>query len=90
MSLHRRRASLGFSPTVGTDVTNLFNITTSGITSLPNASSSPNGDFKVLVGSAGGLTTLNLMAVPEPSAASLMGIGLGSLFILRRFRRRER
>jgi autotransporter-associated beta strand protein len=80
----------GFSPTVGTDVTNLFNITTSGITSLPNASSSPNGDFKVLVGSAGGLTTLNLMAVPEPSAASLMGIGLGSLFILRRFRRRER
>jgi len=80
----------GFSPTVGTDVTNLFNITTSGITSLPNASSSPNGDFKVVVGSAGGLTTLNLMAVPEPSAASLMGIGLGSLFILRRFRRRER
>jgi autotransporter-associated beta strand protein len=80
----------GFSPTVGTDVTNLFNITTSGITSLPNASSSPNGEFKVVVGSAGGLTTLNLMAVPEPSAASLMGIGLGSLFILRRFRRRER
>jgi autotransporter-associated beta strand protein len=80
----------GFSSTVGADVTNLFNITTSGITSLPNASSSPNGDFKVVVGSAGGLTTLNLMAVPEPSAASLMGIGLGSLFILRRFRRRER
>ena len=80
----------GFSSTVGDDVTNLFNITTSGITSLPNASSSPNGDFKVVVGSAGGLTTLNLMAVPEPSAASLMGIGLGSLFILRRFRRRER
>ena len=80
----------GFSTATGTDVTSLFNITTSGITSLPNASSSPNGDFKVVVGSVGGLTTLNLMAVPEPSAASLMGIGLGSLFILRRFRRRER
>jgi len=79
----------GFSSTVGADVTNLFNITTSGITSLPNASSSPNGDFKVLVGSAGGLTTLNLMAVPEPSASSLMGIGLASLIILRRFRRRR-
>ena len=80
----------GFSTATGTDVTSLFNITTSGITSLPNASSSPNGDFKVVVGSVGGLTTLNLMAVPEPSAASLMGIGLASLIILRRFRRRER
>jgi hypothetical protein len=80
----------GFSSTVGTDVTNLFNITTSGIASKPNASFNANGDFKVVVGSAAGLTTLNLMAVPEPSAASLMGIGLGSLFILRRFRRRER
>ena len=80
----------GFSSIVGTDVTSLFNITTSGITSLPNASSNPNGEFKVVVGSAAGLTTLNLMAVPEPSAASLMGIGLGSLIVLRRFRRRER
>ena len=80
----------GFSSIVGTDVTSLFNITTSGITSLPNASSNPNGEFKVVVGSAAGLTTLNLMAVPEPSASSLMGIGLASLIYLRRFRRRER
>jgi hypothetical protein len=56
-----------FSSTVGTDVTSIFLIATSGIASRPNASCSANGDFKVVVGSANGLTTINLMAVPEPS-----------------------
>jgi len=79
----------GFSSVAGTDVTSLFNITTAGIANLPNSSSTPTGDFKVTVGSVGGLTTLNLMAVPEPSSASLMGIGLGALMILRTFRRRQ-
>jgi len=79
----------GFSSVVGTDITSLFNITTSGISNLPNSSSTPAGEFKVTVGSAGGLTTLNLSAIPEPSASSLMGIGLASLIILRGFRRRE-
>ncbi len=79
----------GFSSVVGTDVTDLFNITTTGIANLPNSSSTPAGEFKVTVGSVGGLTTLNLMAVPEPSAASLMGIGLGALMILRTIRRRQ-
>jgi fibronectin-binding autotransporter adhesin len=79
----------GFSSVVGTDVTSLFNITTTGIANLPNSSSTPSGEFKVTVGSVGGLTTLNLMAVPEPSAASLMGIGLGALMILRTIRRRQ-
>ena len=79
----------GFSSVAGTDVTSLFNITTSGISNLPNSSSTPAGEFKVTVESVGGLTTLNLMAVPEPSAASLMAIGLASLIILRRFRRRQ-
>jgi fibronectin-binding autotransporter adhesin len=79
----------GFSSVVGTDVTSLFNITTAGIADLPNSSSTPTGEFKVTVGSVGGLTTLNLMAVPEPSAASLMGIGLGGLMILRTIRRRQ-
>ena len=79
----------GFSSVVGTDITSLFNISTSGISNLPNSSSTPAGDFKVTVGSAGGLTTLNLNAIPEPSASSLMGIGLVSLIVLRRFRRRE-
>ena len=79
----------GFSSVVGTDVTSLFNITTAGIANLPNSSSTPTGDFKVTVGSVGGLTTLNLMTVPEPSASSLMGIGLTALMIVRTFRRRQ-
>jgi len=80
----------GFNPTAGTDITSLFNITTSGITSLPNASYNPNGDFKVVVGSANGLTTLNLVAVavPEPSTGSLMIFGLGGLLLNRLLRRK--
>ena len=76
--------SAAFSTDVGTDVTNLFNITTSGITSTPN------GDFKVVVGSANGLTTLNLVAVaiPEPSTGSLMFFGLGGLVLTRLLRRK--
>jgi len=77
----------GFSSTVGTDVTSLFNITTSGIASKPNASFNVNGDFKVVVGSSNGFTTLNLMAVPEPSSGSLLLAGIGSLIVLRRFRK---
>ena len=84
----------GFSSTVGTDVTSLFNITTSGIASKPNASFNVNGDFKVLVGSGtdgngNQITTLNLMAVPEPSSGSLLLAGIGSLLILRRFRKKD-
>jgi autotransporter-associated beta strand protein len=73
-----------FSADFGTDVTSLFNITTSGI------SSNPNGDFKVVVGSANGLTTLNLVAVavPEPSTGSLMFFGLGGLLLNRLIRRK--
>ena len=78
----------GFSTTVGTDVTSLFNITASGITSLPNKDFNPNGDFKVVVGSANGLTTLNLMAVPEPSTGSMLGLGLAGLVVTRLFRRK--
>jgi autotransporter-associated beta strand protein len=84
--------SAGFSTDVGTDVTSLFNITTSGFTSpslpLPNASFNANGDFKVVVGSANGLTTLNLMAVPEPSTGSMLGLGLAGLVVTRLLRRK--
>jgi len=79
----------GFSATAGTDVTSLFNITASGITSLPNVSSNPDGDFKVVVGRAGDLTTLKLMAIPEPSTGSLLGFGLGGLVLTRVLRRRR-
>ena len=76
----------GFSSTVGTDVTSLFNITTSGIDSKPNASFNANGDFKVVVGSANGFTTLNLMAVPEPSTGMLFLSALGILALRKRGR----
>ena len=79
----------GFSATAGTDVTSLFNITTSGITSLPNSSYNASGDFKVEVGSAGGLTTLSLKAIPEPSTGSLLGFGLAGLVVTRLLRRKQ-
>jgi hypothetical protein len=84
----------GFSSTVGTDVTSLFNITTSGITSKPNASFNVNGDFKVVVGSVsngsgGTLSTLNLMAIPEPSTGSMLGLGLVGLVATRLLRRKS-
>jgi fibronectin-binding autotransporter adhesin len=79
----------GFSSTAGTDVTSLFNITTSGIASKPNASFNANGDFKVVVGSANGFTTLNLMAVPEPSTGSMLGLGFAGLVATRLLRRKN-
>ena len=84
----------GFSTSAGTDVTSLFNITTApSITSKPNSSFNVNGDFKVLVGSGidgngNQITTLNLMAIPEPSSGSLLLAGIGSLIVLRRFRKK--
>jgi autotransporter-associated beta strand protein len=77
----------GFSSVAGTDITDLFNISTSGIASVPNASFNSAGDFKVVVGSSGGFTTLNLMAVPEPSAGALLIFGLGGLLFTRVVRR---
>ena len=80
----------GFDSAVGTDVTSLFNITTSGITSLPNASFNSSGDFKVLVGrGANDVITLNLQAVPEPSTGSMLGLGLAGLVATRLFRRKS-
>ena len=45
--------------------------------------------FERMGETSAGYTSLNLMAVPEPSAAFLMGIGLGALVIVRTFRRRQ-
>ena len=74
----------GFDTTAGTDITSLFNISTSGIASLP--SSSP---FSVEVGVAGGYITLNLMVIPEPSTGALLGFALGGLVVTRLLRRKQ-
>ena len=70
----------------GADVTNLFNINTTAF----NGGVLPNGGFKVEVGSTtGGLRTLNLLAVPEPSTGALLGFGLGGLVLTRLLRRKQ-
>ena len=79
----------GFSDVDGTDITSLFNITTANITSLPNPFHNVNGDFKVVVGSAGDLTTLKLMAIPEPSTGTLLAFGMGGLVVTRLLRRKQ-
>ena len=77
----------GLSSTdAGTDITSLFNISAMNF----NGGTGPMNGFKVVVGETSvGYTSLNLMAVPEPSASSLMGIGLAALMIVRTFRRRQ-
>ena len=70
----------------GTDVTSLFNINAANF----NSGVGPNGGFKVEVGTdANNLRTLNLMAVPEPSTGSMLGIGLAGLVAARLLRRKS-
>ena len=68
----------------GTDVTSFFNIDAADF----NSGVGPNGGFKVEVGTANNLRTLNLMAVPEPSTGSLMMFGLSGLVLTRLLRRK--
>ena len=77
----------GLSSTdAGTDISSLFNISATNF----NGGTGPANGFKVVVGeTSAGYTSLNLMTVPEPSASSLMGLGLGTLMIVRTFRRRQ-
>jgi len=72
--------------TLGTDITNLFNISAGGF----NGGADTTG-IKVLVGStANGFTSLNIQAssVPEPSAQSLFLLGLGGMLGMRVLRRK--
>ena len=74
------------STSAGTDISTLFNILATNF----NGGTGPTNGFKVVVGeTAGGYTSLNLTTVPEPSASSLMGFGLGALMILRNLRRKR-
>lgn len=69
--------------TLGADITNLFNIATTGM----NVGTDP-ANVKVLVGAtSGGFTSLNLMAVPEPSAQSMLALGMVALVAVRALRR---
>jgi autotransporter-associated beta strand protein len=68
----------------GADVTSLFNIDSAAF----NGGVGPANGFKVQVGTANGLQTLNLMAIPEPSTGSLMMFGLSGLVLTRLLRRK--
>ena len=65
----------------GLDVTDRFSIDRTGF----NAGTQSGSDFKVVTGTDGGFATLSLKAIPEPSALSLLAVGLG--VVLRRRRR---
>jgi autotransporter-associated beta strand protein len=73
---------------VGTqDLTSYFNINTAAFNG-GTAANLPNGGFKVITGTEGSLRTLNLMAVPEPSTGSMLGLGLAGLVATRLLRRK--
>jgi hypothetical protein len=70
----------------GTNVTSFFNIDAADF----NSGVGPNGGFKVEVGTdANNLRTLNLMAVPEPSTGSMLGLGFAGLVVTRLLRRKS-
>jgi autotransporter-associated beta strand protein len=70
----------------GANVTDLFNITTTAF----NGGILPTNGFKVEVGTdANNLRTLNLMAIPEPSTGSMLGLGFAGLVATRLLRRKS-
>ncbi|NBQ56693.1 MAG: PEP-CTERM sorting domain-containing protein, partial [Verrucomicrobia bacterium] len=60
----------------------LFNITATAF----NGGVGPANGWRVEVGDTG--RTLNLMAVPEPSTGSMLGLGLAGLVVTRLLRRK--
>ena len=58
-----------------------------------NLGTAPTSDWKVMTGTetVGGTTyqTLNLMAVPEPSAQSLLAFGMAALVAVRSLRKKN-
>jgi hypothetical protein len=73
---------VGDAFTAGANVTDLFNINATAF----NAGVGPANGWRVEVGSTG--TTLNLMAVPEPSTGSMLGLGFAGLVVTRLLRRK--
>jgi len=68
----------------GTNVTDLFNINAAEF----NNGDLPNGGFQVVTGTEGSLRTLKLMAIPEPSTGSMLGLGFAGLVVTRLLRRK--
>jgi autotransporter-associated beta strand protein len=68
----------------GANVTDLFNITATAF----NGGVGPVNGFRVEVGTLGGVRTLNLMAVPEPSTGAMLVFGLVGLVGMRALRRK--
>ena len=73
----------GAAFSAGANVTDLFNINATAF----NGGTGPANGWRVEVGSTG--TTLNLMAVPEPSTGSMLGLGLAGLVATRLLRRKN-
>jgi len=69
--------------TSGLDVTDRFAIDSTGF----NGGTQPGRGFKVVTGTDGGLATLSIQAVPEPSSAALLIAGTIGLLALRRRRK---
>lgn len=73
---------VGAAFTPGANVTDLFDINATAF----NGGTGPANGWRVEVGLTG--TTLNLMAVPEPSTGSMLGLGLVGLVVTRFLRRK--
>jgi len=74
---------VGTAFTAGADVTDLFNINATAF----NGGTGPANGWRIEVGASG--NTLNLMAVPEPSTGSMLGLGLAGLVVTRLLRRKN-